>query len=292
MRRTVAIAVFGVALLAVLAVPAMGIAPSDDAAAQADDTETAPGEQLAGVVGVQGAELDGDLEQRAFGIQFAQAADNESQADVVADRFASVDERLDELQERKATLEERYETGEIRAGKYRAEMAKVATEIRMLSQAANQTEQAAGNVPADLLEERGVNTEAIQSLKEKASDLSGPEVAEIARGIAGPDVGESPGVAAGNATGPPVNTTGSPDADDDNPASDRPGDNPSAGPADDADGDNQSAGPDDNPGNESADRSDSTPDDDSAGGPDDQPGNDAGNSDDTEESTEDDDSDA
>lgn len=277
MRRTVLIVAF-LTLFAVLAVPAMGLAPATDGAAQVEDGEAAPGEQLAGVVGVQGAELDGELDQRAFGIQFAQAADNETRADVVADRIGSVDDRLDELQERKETLEERYEAGEIPEGKYRAEMAKVAAEIQMLSQATNQTERAAGSVPAGLLEERGVDADAIQRLKQKASDLSGPEVAEIARGIAGPGVGEPRG-GPGNATGPPVNATGPPGEADDNPASDRSGSTQSAGPADDADGDNQSAGPDDNPGNESAGGSDDTPADDSAGGPDDQPGSDTGGSD-------------
>lgn len=41
------------------------------------------------------------------------------------------------------------------------------------------------DLPVELLEENGVNTEAIQQLKEGAEDYSGLEVAEIARTIAG-----------------------------------------------------------------------------------------------------------
>lgn len=246
------------ALLAVLAVPAMGFAGDGIAQAESEDrAETAPGEQLAGVVGVQGAELDGDLDQRSFGAQLAQATDNETRADVVAERVGVVEERLDELRERKATLEEQREAGEISEGKYRADVAKVEAEIRMLSHAINQTGQAADGLPPGLLEDRGVDASAIQDLQQNASELSGPEVAEIARGVAGPAVGEPPGQA--NATGPPANATGPPT---DNSAGEAPG-NQSAGPdgSGDAPGDapgddseagdtpegNQSAGPD-NPG--------------------------------------------
>ncbi|MFP4589571.1 MAG: hypothetical protein ACLFO3_06370 [Candidatus Acetothermia bacterium] len=40
-------------------------------------------------------------------------------------------------------------------------------------------------LPVELLEENGINTEAIQQLKEGAENLSGPEVAKIVRSIAG-----------------------------------------------------------------------------------------------------------
>ncbi|MFB6290613.1 MAG: hypothetical protein ABEJ25_02655 [Candidatus Bipolaricaulia bacterium] len=43
----------------------------------------------------------------------------------------------------------------------------------------------AENLPVELLKENGVNTEAIQQLKEGTENYSGPEVAEIARSIAG-----------------------------------------------------------------------------------------------------------
>lgn len=210
MNRTVPFVVVAVASLAVLALPAMGMAPTTGEATQVDGNATAPGEQLSGVVGVQGAELDGALDQRAFGIQFSQAADNNTKAAILADRLQSVEQRLADLRDRKATLEAQRDRGEITDGKYRAEMAKVATQLEVLSRATNQTEQAAGNVPSAALEQRGVNATAIQTLRDRASELSGPEVAAIARGIAGPGAGEALG--RGNGT-PPVNGTGPPGAD-------------------------------------------------------------------------------
>jgi hypothetical protein len=210
MNRTVPFVVVAVASLAVLALPAMGMGPTTGGATQVDSNATTPGEQLSGVVGVQGAELDGALEQRAFGIQFSQAADNDTKAAILADRLQSVEQRLAALRDRKATLEAQRNAGEITDGKYRAKMAKVATQLKVLSRATNQTEQAAGNVPAAALEGRGVNATAIQTLRDRASELSGPEVAAIARDIAGPGAGKALG--RGNET-TPVNGTGPPGAD-------------------------------------------------------------------------------
>jgi len=208
MRQTVPLVVVAVAALAVLAVPAMGVASTADGPTQAENNATAPGEKLSGAINVQGAELDGEVDQRAFGIRFGQAPDNSSKAAVLADRLQTVDERLTELEERKADLKARHDAGEITDGKFRAEMAKIATPIRLLSQATNQTQQAATAVPRAALEERGVNATAIQTLRDRASELSGPEVAAIARDIAGPNAGEIPG----RGNGPPRNETGAPDA--------------------------------------------------------------------------------
>lgn len=210
MKRTVSLAVLALVIAVVATLPVMGMSPAADSATQGDNG-TAPGEQLSGVVGVQGAELDGALDQRAFTIQFTQAADNDSKAAVLADRLQAVDERLSELRERKSTIEARHDAGEITDGKFRAEMAKIATQVRLLSRAATQTERAAGGVSNAALEERGVNATAIQTLKNRANELSGPEVAEIARSIAGPDAGNSAGPGNGM---PPGNETGPPGADD------------------------------------------------------------------------------
>lgn len=158
----------------------------------ADENASAPGEQLAGIVGVQEAEIDGDLEQRAFGIKVAQAATQDAQADVVAGQLNETRQRLAELQERKADLEEKRESGEISEGRYRAEVAKVAAESKSVANMANQSESVAGELPADLLQQKGIDVEAIQTLKNDAANMTGEEVSEIARQIAGDNVGEIP----------------------------------------------------------------------------------------------------
>jgi hypothetical protein len=103
-----------------------------------------------------------------------------------------IEQRLTELDERKATLTEARENGTISEGRYRAEMSRVAAETETAKRLANQSENVSQGLPADLLESKGINATAIQTLQERANNLTGPEVAEIARSIAGPKVGGPP----------------------------------------------------------------------------------------------------
>ena len=221
MKRTSLIGALIVAAALLVAVPAVGLAAdsaSAPAALQENETanETAPGERLSGVVGVGEAELEGDVDKRAFGIQIANASTQQAQADVVADRLSDIEKRLDEFEQRKEELDRQREAGEIGAGKYNAELARLAAETETVKQLSNQSAQVSAELPADLLEERGVNATRIQHLSERASELSGPEVAEIARGIAGDSVGETPG---GDR---PVDVPDRPERPGDRPGDDRP----------------------------------------------------------------------
>ncbi|WP_372479895.1 hypothetical protein ACAH01_00585 [Halomicrobium sp. HM KBTZ05] len=150
-----------------------------------DANATAPGEQLAGVVGVQGAEIDGEVETRAYGIRVAQSESNDSKAAVVGQQVADVEQRLDELEQRRETLEAARENGSMSEGQYRARMARLAAETRTAERLANQSNETAQSLPAETLEANGVNATAIQTLRDRADQLSGPEVAAIARSIAG-----------------------------------------------------------------------------------------------------------
>jgi len=216
-------AIVAVALLvAVAAVPVVGMAATDgtvladqhenstedgaetDAAGDAN-ASIAPGERLSGVVGVQEAELDGEVEGRAFGIKVAQPATNESRADVVADQLRDVEQRLNETEQRRQELEEARENGSISEGKYRAEMAKLAAQTQTAKELTNRSENASEGLPAELLESKGINASAIQTLKDRAEQLTGPEVAEIARSIAGnaSPVGAGPSDRGPGDAGPP-----------------------------------------------------------------------------------------
>jgi len=191
MRRATLI-VAAVVLATVVAVPAIGLAATDSHDGDGQATETAPGEQLAGVVGVQGAELDGELDKRAFGIALAQAETQAAQADAVAAQLGAVEQRLSALEERKDRLDERREAGEISEGTYRALVAELSAQMANVKALTDRSASAAEQLPAELLDERGVDAERIGTLRDRANELSGPEVAEIARGIAGPGVGQTP----------------------------------------------------------------------------------------------------
>jgi predicted nucleic acid-binding Zn-ribbon protein len=214
-RKTLlALAVLAVALVAA---PAAAMA-SVNADAPAQDNESndsvAPGERLAGVVGVQGAEVDGEMEERTFDVRVRGAGNDTARAAVVADQINDTEARLQELEAQRAELQEARENGSITEGEYRARVAQVAAETRTVERMANASENASQGLPADVLEANGVNADAIQSLRARAGNMSGPEVSEIARSIAGADAGASMaderpdaanetdrGADAGNATG-------------------------------------------------------------------------------------------
>lgn len=211
MRQQTVLLALAVAL-ALVVVPATGAAVlADEGTETVNETnETAPGERLSGVVGVGEAEFDGDIDKRSFGINIAQAETEDAQADVVAAQLGTIEERLAAFEDRKEALDQQRADGEISNGKYNAEIAKLAAQTQTASELINQSERTAGELPTDLLDERGVDADRIQSLKDRTNELSGPEVAEIARNIAGPTVGETP------AADRPIDIPDRPDRSDDN----------------------------------------------------------------------------
>jgi len=215
MHRTAALLAVALLLVAGAALPAVGSATgaagTADPAAQvetpngtnATDGTAAPGAQFAGVVAVQGAEVAGEVEGRAFGISVARARSNGSKAGVVAAQFESLANRTEALADRKRELAEARENGSITEARYRAEVAALAARNAAVERQLNQTEAATNGLPPELLESRGVNATAIDRLRNDSRSLKGPEVAAIARSIAGPP--NRAGLAGGNATrGPPV----------------------------------------------------------------------------------------
>jgi len=201
MRRTTT------ALVAVMVVVGSLVAfPMAGLAAQMTDTQTernssqsngtesnatvSPGEQFAGVVGVQEAELEGEVDSRAYGISVARAVGNDSRAAVVADQLGDIETRLDSLEQRRQDLEAARENGSMSEGQYRARMARLAAEIRTVERLAIRSNETARELPAETLEANGVDATAIRTLRDRAQNLSGPEVAEIARSIAGENAGD------------------------------------------------------------------------------------------------------
>lgn len=197
------------AVVMTLLVVAAGVAPFVAAATETTTTgqasDISPGEQLAGVVGVQGTELRGDVERRAFGQRIAAAASNASKAEVIATEIAALEQRLETLEDRKATLEQALANGSITRGEYAARMAHLIAEERALTRMVNTTSTAADDLPADVLRENGVNVSAIQELRENARNLTGSAVADIARQIAGPP--DDRGNASDRGNGSPASAT-------------------------------------------------------------------------------------
>lgn len=234
MNRTLALLV---ALIVAVGMVGMAVpmAVADEADDANDAAEVEPGEQLAGVLGVQDAELEGELDDRTFGIQVANAATEDEAADVVADRLDDVEADLEDLEDRHADLEDAREAGEISEGQYQAETAEIAAEKGNLERAANDSGAVAAELPEDVLAEHGIDVEAIETLQTEASELGGEQVSEIAQSIAGDHVGQSmaedpedripdhPGT-----DGPPADEESDEESDDEAGADDTPADDAGA----------------------------------------------------------------
>lgn len=169
------------------------------AAVQEDDTavnetDVSPGERLSGVVGVQAAELGGDLQRRALRARVANAASADAKAAVVGEAAGELRNRLSDLREEKERLQRAQENGSMSRGQYAARMAALAAETEAVRDIASSAAVESADLPDDVLAANGVNSTAIHSLRQDAADLAGSEVAAVAQTIAGPDVGQGPTV--------------------------------------------------------------------------------------------------
>ncbi|WP_232687266.1 DUF7096 domain-containing protein [Halobacterium zhouii] len=159
--------------------------PGNETENGAENTSTSPGAQLAGVVNVQAAAVEGEVQARSFGLQIAAARSNASRAAVVATQAGELSETLAELRERKRALLEAKQNGSISQARFRAEMAGLAAEISTARQLSNVTANTAAELPRAKLEATGVDVDAITRLRTDAANLSGPTVSSIARSVAG-----------------------------------------------------------------------------------------------------------
>ncbi|MFB6138489.1 MAG: hypothetical protein ABEJ42_09185 [Halobacteriaceae archaeon] len=206
-------------------------------AGDAQTTTVAPGARLAGVVGAQRAGLDGVVERRAFEARLDAANTTAAKARVVAAEYETITERLSALRDRQETLVAAHRNGSVPDTVFQARAAALATAIANLERLANRTAEAASGLPAAALAERGVSVTAIERLRSSAHNLTGPEVAAVARTIAGRSGGER-GPPGGVVTGPPGDAGPSGDGPGEG---DPPGAVPGAGDGQDSDGDGATA---------------------------------------------------
>ncbi|MDG5778624.1 hypothetical protein VB773_03500 [Haloarculaceae archaeon H-GB2-1] len=185
-----------------------------DATVTDENASDAPGAALGGVVGMQRASLEGEVEARTFGLAVARAASENGRVAVVAEQYGDLDARLANLTERKRALQRAHANGSISTAQFRAEMAVLHERTKAVRRLSNETANASAELPAEKLEARGVNATAIQRLQRNASNLTGPEVAAIARNIGGRNHGRAQGLPPGlsGTQGPPANVSQGPSA--------------------------------------------------------------------------------
>lgn len=245
MNRTAPLLAVLVLLVAGVAAPAAASAAgSPGTADHADQAEAetaapnesvesdSPGAHFAGVIDVQEAEVESELEGRAFGIQVARANSNESKAAVVAEEVDELTRRMEALRDREQSLSEARENGNISQARYRAEMAALAARSAAVERQLDRTEAASRGMPDHVLESNGVNRSEIETIRNESRSVAASDVPGAASDRAGG------GLAAGNTSpgrpetvpgqpGPPAEANGS---DDGNGPGNAPGANSSGPP--------------------------------------------------------------
>ena len=184
MRRTrsvallVTLSVVGltVALLASGAV-ASTFAAADAGGAQSDSTNASVGT----VMQASAADTENGVESGMFDAAY-ERADNESRAAVVSERTDALEAKVTALENERETLESQRE--ELSTGAYRSQMARLTVQIASLERTIERTESRAdeAGIGRDRLAELRGNATAI---RQAASEHAGPDVAAVARGVAG-----------------------------------------------------------------------------------------------------------
>lgn len=237
-----AVSAFTVGVSAVSAQETATETPTPTETASADesgnDTE-ALGTQLTAFLQSSSAAANDSVENGMWRANFERAPEAQ-RGDIVTKRAGALERRLAQLQAQNESLQERYESGNITEQAYVAQQSQLAARIDGLKTAVADTDTAA--------QQTGVKDAGLDELVRNASELKGPEVASIARGLAGGPPADAPGQANKGPRGPStVDTT----ADNETAANETSGQPGNGGNAPENPGKSGEAGADDDSTNES-----------------------------------------
>lgn len=155
-------------------------------------TTVSPGQQLAGVVGAQGASLQGELWNRTLTERLANATTPEARAEVIEDEAETLEAYLDGLELARENLTGAWESGELSEGRYRASLAEFVIRAHTVERRANQTARAAERLPPRVREAHDINATSIRTLGERAHELYQFE-GEIGQEVANETLGRESG---------------------------------------------------------------------------------------------------
>lgn len=251
MARQVSALLLVVCAAALVAVPAVGIGA--ESAPQVDNNTTDEangtfGQQVSTFMQTSAVDANASVDS---GMWSAAVADSETPETEVTSRAATLEKRLDRLERKAAQLEAKRANGTLPAVAYTAQASSLHQRLVNLRAQVNQTQQTADRV--------GVNVSKLDTLRQRADNMSGPDVTAVAQTIADPHRGPPAGVPGGqpddagpgDRTGPPANGNETGPPPDDGPSNDGSEDAPrnetdSNGPSTQPDGENGTdAGPTD-----------------------------------------------
>lgn len=201
MSSKIQIAVVAVLAVMMMAAPAMAAptdTPTDDTStdtqtetdAETNETDSGNngmslGQRISGMVAMEKENIKGEIDQAGFKARLAQADSDEERAEIIAEQLDETNKSVSELKEEREEIREQYKNGNISESEYTTKMATLSAKIDNAEEMTNESEDATEGIPNETLEANGVNASAIQQLKNNAQNMSGQEVAEVARSIAG-----------------------------------------------------------------------------------------------------------
>lgn len=189
-------------------------ATETESAEESDDDSDALGTQLTAFLQSSSAAANDSVENGMWRANFERASEGQ-RGDIVTKRAGTLDRRLDRLQAQNESLQERYESGAISEQAYVAQQSQLAARIDGLKTAVADTDTAA--------QRTGVDDAGLEQLVQSASELKGPEVAAIARGLAGGPKADAPGRSGDRPGGPSSAETTEQNETADNETRGRPG---------------------------------------------------------------------
>ncbi|WP_254272101.1 hypothetical protein [Haloarcula marina] len=173
-RRYAVVFVLGLVAVALLGMPSVAAQETGTPTAAANEStdDGGLGAQLTAFLQSSSAAANDTVKNGMWRAGFDNA--NESQrARMVTNRANGLERRLERLEDRNQTLRERYENGSLTRQAYVAQTSQLSAQMSGLRAAIDDTDDAATS--AD------VNETRLDELRENASRLSGPRVAELAR---------------------------------------------------------------------------------------------------------------
>lgn len=186
-RQAVIVVALILASATIVALPAVG-ATATPTATNASDGDAGLGTQMTAFMQSSAARANDSVDNGMW-VARSDRANASERADLVRSRTGALDRRLERLRERNRTLEAQYENGSIPEPAYVARSSRLAGEIAALQESLDDTERVANR--------SGVNATGLDRLRQNASDLRGPQVAAIARGLVGGQPGPPDGVPGG-----------------------------------------------------------------------------------------------
>jgi len=146
----------------------------------------APGSGYAGIVGAQGAEVREEYDVRSFDERLAAASSDESRAAAIAAETRRIESRLAELEARGDALRGLEDDDPA----YRARVTSFVARSVALEGRLDRVRAAAEPLPPAVRDRFGLTAAAFDSLRERTDALTSPEMVDLARRIAGDDVGD------------------------------------------------------------------------------------------------------